>query len=201
MPNSSRTACSLAPAYFHHWRSKARISRSRRVSPSSVSSPRSSAGCGTSAASITVLARSHASGRSGESQLCDSGTFNHGSGGTTPLILPARPTRVPIMTVRPILVVGDPVLHTATRPVTTFDGELQSLVQDMFDTMGAADGVGLAANQVGVDLRLFVYDCPDDYGLPFRGVMANPVLETSGRPQSMPDPDDDWGGCLSVPGE
>ncbi len=65
------------------------------------------------------------------------------------------------MTVRPILVVGDPVLHTVTRPVTTFDGELRSLVQDMFDTMAAADGVGLAANQIGDDRRVFVYDCPD----------------------------------------
>ena len=64
------------------------------------------------------------------------------------------------MTVRPILVVGDPVLRAATRPVTTFDGELRALVEDMFDTMAAADGVGLAANQIGVDLRLFVYDCP-----------------------------------------
>ncbi|MBA3574577.1 MAG: peptide deformylase [Actinomycetota bacterium] len=105
------------------------------------------------------------------------------------------------MTVRPILVVGDPVLSTVTRPVTTFDGELRALVEDMFDTMAAAEGVGLAANQIGVDLRLFVYDCPDDYGLMFRGVVVNPVLETSERPESMPDPDDDWEGCLSVPGE
>lgn len=105
------------------------------------------------------------------------------------------------MAVRPIRVVGDPVLRTATRPVTTFDGELRALVEDMFDTMAAAEGVGLAANQIGVDLRLFVYDCPDDYGLTFRGVVANPVLETSERPESMPDPDGDWEGCLSVPGE
>ena len=53
--------------------------------------------------------------------------------------------------VRPIRIVGDPVLHTPTQPVTEFDDALRELVADMFDTMEAADGVGLAANQVGVD--------------------------------------------------
>lgn len=105
------------------------------------------------------------------------------------------------MTVRPIRVVGDPVLHTPTRPVSAFDDTLGVLVEDMFETMAAADGVGLAANQIGVDLRLFVYDCPDDDGEMRRGVVVNPVLEISERPESVPDPDDDWEGCLSVPGE
>ncbi|HEY0453468.1 peptide deformylase [Actinophytocola sp.] len=105
------------------------------------------------------------------------------------------------MAVRPIRIIGDPVLHTPTRPVTEFDDELRTLVVDMFDTMEAADGVGLAANQVGVDLRVFVYDCPDDEGVQHRGVVVNPELETSGRPETMPDPDDDLEGCLSVPGE
>lgn len=105
------------------------------------------------------------------------------------------------MTVRPIRVVGDPVLHTPTRPVTEFGPPLHALVQDMFDTMAAADGLGLAANQIGVDLRLFVYDCLDAERVRHRGVVVNPVLETSERPETMPDPDDDWEGCLSVPGE
>ncbi|HEY2205612.1 MAG TPA: peptide deformylase [Pseudonocardia sp.] len=106
------------------------------------------------------------------------------------------------MAVRPIRIIGDPVLSTPTRPVTAFDEDLRTLVDDMFDTMAAANGVGLAANQVGVDLRLFVYDCPDDETEEqHRGVVVNPVLETSGRPETMPDPDDDWEGCLSVPGE
>jgi peptide deformylase len=52
-----------------------------------------------------------------------------------------------------------------------------------------------------VDLRVFVYDCPDDEGVKHRGVVVNPVIETSDRPETMPDPDDDWEGCLSVPGE
>jgi peptide deformylase len=104
--------------------------------------------------------------------------------------------------VRPIRIVGDPVLHTPTRPVTVFDDALRELVGDMFDTMAAADGVGLAANQVGVSLRLFVYDCPDEeLHERRRGVVVNPVLETSARPEGMPDPEDDDEGCLSVPWE
>jgi len=105
------------------------------------------------------------------------------------------------MVVHPIRIVGDPVLHNATRPVEKFDDELRTLVDDMFETMAAANGVGLAANQIGVDLRLFVYDCPDDEGVQHRGVVVNPKLETSEIPESMPDPEDDWEGCLSVPGE
>jgi len=94
--------------------------------------------------------------------------------------------------VRPIRIIGDPVLHTRTRPVEAFDEELKTLVTDMFDTMAAADGVGLAANQVGVDLRVFVYDCPDEtLRERVRGVVVNPVLETSPRPEGMPDPEDD----------
>ncbi len=105
------------------------------------------------------------------------------------------------MAVRPIRIIGDPVLHAPTRPVETFDDELAALVEDMFETMAAAEGVGLAANQVGVPLRLFVYDCPDEErGERVRGVVVNPVLETSDRPETMPDPDDDEEGCLSVPG-
>ncbi|QUG99867.1 peptide deformylase [Saccharopolyspora erythraea] len=105
------------------------------------------------------------------------------------------------MAVHPIRIVGDPVLHNPTRLVENFDDELRTLVDDMFETMAAASGVGLAANQIGVDLRLFVYDCPDDEGVQHRGVVVNPVLATSEVPESMPDPDDDWEGCLSVPGE
>jgi peptide deformylase len=104
--------------------------------------------------------------------------------------------------VRPIVIIGDPVLHTPTDPVETFDEELKALVADMFDTMAAAEGVGLAANQVGVPLRVFVYDCPDEQTRTrLRGVVVNPVLETSERPETMPDPEDDDEGCLSVPAE
>lgn len=107
---------------------------------------------------------------------------------------------VPGMAVHPILIVGDPVLHRPTRPVETFDDALRTLVDDMFETNTAANGAGLSANQIGVDLRVFVYDCPDG-DQRRRGVVVNPTIETSGRPETMPDPDDDYEGCLSVPGE
>jgi peptide deformylase len=110
------------------------------------------------------------------------------------------------VTVRPILITGEPVLHAPTRP---FDDdefgseELRTLVDDLFDTMDAAHGVGLAANQVGVGRRVFVYDCPDPEldGERRRGVVVNPTLETGPVPETMPDEDDDAEGCLSVPGE
>ena len=81
------------------------------------------------------------------------------------------------MAVRPIRIVGDPVLQTPTRLVTEFGEELHTLVDDMFDTMAAAEGVGLAANQIGVDLRVFVYDCTDAHDVRYRGVAVNPVTD------------------------
>ncbi len=112
------------------------------------------------------------------------------------------------MAVRPIVIVGDPVLHTSTQPVPVGDdgslpADLADLIADMYETMDAACGVGLAANQIGVGLRVFVYDCADERGASARrrGVVVNPVLETSHIPETMPDPDDDDEGCLSVPGE
>ena len=105
------------------------------------------------------------------------------------------------MTIHPIVIAGEPVLHQPTREITEFDEKLRTLVDDMFETMYAAEGVGLAANQIGLDLRVFVYDCPDDEGVRHKGVVVNPKLETSEIPETMPDPDDDLEGCLSVPGE
>jgi peptide deformylase len=105
------------------------------------------------------------------------------------------------MAIHPIRIVGDPVLRTPTRPVTEFDDDLRRLVEDLFETNTAANGAGLAANQIGVDLRVFIYDLDDDSGERVRGAVVNPVLETSAVPETMPDPDDDWEGCLSVPGE
>lgn len=112
------------------------------------------------------------------------------------------------MAVVAIRIVGDPVLHTPTQPVpVAADGslpaDLAELITDLYDTMDAAHGVGLAANQIGVGLRVFVYDCADDRGRTERrrGVVVNPILETSEVPETMPDPDNDDEGCLSVPGE
>jgi peptide deformylase len=106
-----------------------------------------------------------------------------------------------LVTVHAIRIAGDPVLHNPTREITEFDAELRTLTEDMFETMYAAEGVGLAANQIGLDLRVFVYDCPDDEGTRYKGVVVNPKLATSEIPETMPDPDDDWEGCLSAPGE
>lgn len=106
------------------------------------------------------------------------------------------------MTVRPIVIHGDPVLHNPTEPVTEPVAELQELIADMYETMDRAHGVGLAANQIGVSKRLFVYNCPDEHGEYQRGCVINPVLETSEIPETMPrDDGEDDEGCLSVPGE
>ncbi|WP_280462711.1 peptide deformylase [Nocardia carnea] len=103
------------------------------------------------------------------------------------------------MTVRPILIAGDPRLVTPATPVTVFDDELAAFVEDLFETNTAANGAGLAANQVGDPRAVFVYDLVDADGR-HRGHVVNPVLETSEVPETMPDPDD-LEGCLSVPGE
>lgn len=95
---------------------------------------------------------------------------------------------------RKITVVGSPVLSTPTREVTEFDAELASLIEDMFTSMSVAEGVGLAAPQVGVGLAVFVYDCPDESGERHRGHVINPTIETSGELIEAEE------GCLSVPG-
>jgi peptide deformylase len=105
------------------------------------------------------------------------------------------------MAVLPILITGDPVLHTAAMPITDFDASLLSLVEDMFDTMEAAPGVGLAGPQVGVGRRIFVYNWVDDAGTVWRGTAINPELWISPPPVGTADDDDDSEGCLSIPGE
>jgi peptide deformylase len=130
---------------------------------------------------------------------------------TPPALLSASSTglSLPTMAVVPIRIVGDPVLHTATELVpvaadSSLPTDLVDLITNLYETMDAAYGVGLAANQIGVGLRVFVYDCADERGQSARrrGVVVNPVLETSEVPETMPDPDnDDDEGCLSVPGE
>jgi peptide deformylase len=98
-------------------------------------------------------------------------------------------------TVRPIRRLGDPVLRTECDPVRAFDAGLERLVDDMFASMYAAEGVGLAANQIGVSLRVFVYDCNDDEGRRHVGHVINPVLVAEDG-----DVVTDSEGCLSVPG-
>lgn len=104
------------------------------------------------------------------------------------------------MPVRPIVISGDPVLHTPAQAVTVFNQDLVDIVQDMYETMDAAPGVGLAAPQIGLDLQIFVYDYPTDDGNERRGVAINPELFLS--PLEIRDTTDaDEEGCLSFPGE
>ncbi|WP_030754202.1 peptide deformylase [Streptomyces sp. NRRL F-5135] len=100
-------------------------------------------------------------------------------------------------TSRPITVVGNPVLHRECQDVTEFDDKLAALIDDMFASQRTAEGVGLAANQIGVDLKVFVYDCPDDDGVRHVGAVCNPVLEE--LPPEARNLDDSNEGCLSVP--
>ena len=97
---------------------------------------------------------------------------------------------------------GDPRLLRLAQPVTDFDSDaIHRLVSDLFDTMRAADGAGLAAPQIGVDLQLVIFgtDAPNprypDAPLVPRTVLLNPVITPLGDEQ-----EDGWEGCLSVPG-
>ncbi len=97
--------------------------------------------------------------------------------------------------VREMSLLGDPLLHRACEDVTDFGPSLARLVEDMFATMYAAQGVGLAANQIGVPLKVFVYDCPDDDDVRHLGHVVNPELvEADGLTVRGPE------GCLSLPG-
>jgi peptide deformylase len=95
------------------------------------------------------------------------------------------------MSTQSIRIVGDPVLRQRAREVTDIDAALVRLADDMVDTMYAAPGLGLAATQIGVQQRFFVYDVGDETGA---HIIINPVIEES---------EGEWlydEGCLSVPG-
>jgi len=105
------------------------------------------------------------------------------------------------MAIREILKMGDPRLLRLAAPVTEFDTpDLLALVEDMFDTMRAAHGAGLAAPQIGEDLQLVIFGFesnqryPDSPPVP-QTVLINPLIEPIGDEQV-----DGWEGCLSVPG-
>lgn len=98
------------------------------------------------------------------------------------------------MTVRAVRLFGDPVLTTRAEEVTEFDDKLKTLIADMMDTMDDEGGVGLAANQVGVLRRVFVFDCAHVEG-GSRGHIVNPVWEAVGEETQTGAE-----GCLSIPG-
>jgi peptide deformylase len=96
------------------------------------------------------------------------------------------------MALRPILEYPDPRLRTKAQPVAQFDAELATLVEDMFETMYAAPGIGLAATQVDVHRRVIVIDVSQDKT--GRMVFINPEILTREGVGTMEE------GCLSVPG-
>lgn len=98
------------------------------------------------------------------------------------------------MTVREVRLYGDPVLTTRAEEITEFGPSLECLAQDMLETMEAAGGVGLAANQIGVTKRIFVFDC-SHYQHGLRGAVINPVWEAVGQDMQLGAE-----GCLSIPG-
>ena len=92
----------------------------------------------------------------------------------------------------------EPVMRNPTRAIEKFDAELEQLVADMFATMDEADGVGLAATQVGVDQAIFVFHCPDKDDVFHYGVVCNPVLTLpEGSDRHLEAAEE---GCLSWPG-
>ena len=105
------------------------------------------------------------------------------------------------MTVRRVLKMGDPLLYRKAEPVKEFDTpELHALIADMFDTMAAMNGAGLAAPQIGVSRRVVIFEVQSNPRYPQaepvpRTILLNPVIEPIGS-----EMEDGWEGCLSVPG-
>jgi len=96
------------------------------------------------------------------------------------------------VSVREVRYLGDPVLREMCREVETIDDDVRALVDDLLETMYAEDGIGLAAPQIGIPLRVFVYDVRDDELEP--GVLVNPrIVEATGKQKEVE-------GCLSIPG-
>lgn len=105
------------------------------------------------------------------------------------------------MTVRPIVIHGEPVLHRRAAEVTEINAEIRQLIEDMDETLDASHGVGLAAPQIGVGLRIFNWKYAETGNAPQRGVILNPHLRLIGKvSQENPDPEDEVEGCLSAPG-
>jgi peptide deformylase len=101
--------------------------------------------------------------------------------------------------VRRVLKMGEPLLRQVASPVKRFDAELAALVADMDDTMRSLSGAGIAAPQIGVSLRVVIFELKDNPRYPHLKpvpytVLVNPVLTPLGEEQ-----EEGWEGCLSVP--
>ncbi len=103
------------------------------------------------------------------------------------------------MSVQPIRIIGDPVLHKVARPVAFPSPRVDEIVHELFQTMRAAPGVGLAAPQIGIPLQIFVWEWTDDTGKCFSGSVINPSLRIVSRAGVDKGKNNDFEGCLSVP--
>ena len=98
------------------------------------------------------------------------------------------------MAILPILFIPDPCLRQVAIAVTDIDSSVQSLMDDMLETMYDANGIGLAAPQIGVSSRVIVMDCSDDEDKPMPLKMVNPeIISQSDETEAMEE------GCLSIP--
>ena len=98
------------------------------------------------------------------------------------------------MALRTVRIYGDPLLRQPAQPVETFDEPLREMVADMFETMQAYRGVGLAANQIGVAQRVLVVEIPQEEAEPLRLALVNPILSEASGSETSEE------GCLSIPG-
>ena len=106
----------------------------------------------------------------------------------------AAETPSAVRKIYPIVKYGDPILEKSTAPVKKFDAELEQLAEDMFASMYAAQGVGLAAPQIGLNLRLAVVDVTGGKNPEAKIILANPeVIHAEGEKREEE-------GCLSIPG-
>jgi peptide deformylase len=104
------------------------------------------------------------------------------------------------MAVRRVLRMGEPLLLQVAAPVTRFDAELAALLTDMDDTMRSQSGAGLAAPQIGVGLRVVIFELKDNPRYPHLTPVPYTVLVNPELTPLDPEQEEGWEGCLSVPG-
>ncbi|MBV8973806.1 MAG: peptide deformylase [Sinobacteraceae bacterium] len=104
------------------------------------------------------------------------------------------------MAIRPVLKMGEPLLQRVAEPVTRFDAQLLELLADMDDTMRALSGAGIAAPQIGVSLRVVIFELADNPRYPHIAPVPYTVLVNPLVTPVTAEQDEGWEGCLSVPG-
>jgi peptide deformylase len=104
------------------------------------------------------------------------------------------------MAIRPVLKMGEPLLHSVAAPVARFDAQLRELIADMDDTMRALSGAGIAAPQIGVSARVVIFELRDNPRYPHIAPVPYTVLVNPLVTPLTAEQDEGWEGCLSVPG-